>query len=68
MDNLNLENNNFGDLLTIDLVEALIRSNAPLKDLNLSHNKIGDKGAAFLSEIFATSYHLKCINISWNKI
>lgn len=37
-----MEHNNFGDQLIVNLVESLIRSNAPLKDLNLSHNHIGD--------------------------
>ena len=54
--------------MTIDLVEALLKSNAPLRDLNLSHNNIGDRGAIALGDILATHYRLKCVNISWNKI
>ena len=50
------------------MVEALIRSNAPIRDLNLSHNNISDRGAIALSEILVTHYHLRCVKISWNKI
>lgn len=63
-----MENNKFGDFLTIDLVEALIKSNAPIKDLNLSHNNIGDKGAMALADFLTTHYHLKIVKIKWNKI
>jgi hypothetical protein len=50
------------------LVEALFKSGTPLKELNLSHNNIGDKGAVALSDVLGTHYHLKILNISWNKI
>lgn len=54
--------------MTIDLVEALIRANAPLRELNLSNNKIGDKGAVALAELLGTHYHLRVVKIRWNKI
>lgn len=40
LENLSLGNNNIGDQLTIDLVDALIKSNSPLLELNLARNNI----------------------------
>jgi Ran GTPase-activating protein (RanGAP) involved in mRNA processing and transport len=49
-------------------VEALIRSNPPLKDLNLSRNHISDKGAIVFADFLGSHYHLRTVKISWNKI
>lgn len=68
LEDLSLEHNNFGDSLLCDLVDALIKSMAPLIKLNLSHNNIGDKGAIALADILSTHYHLKVVKIAWNKI
>jgi hypothetical protein len=54
--------------LLINLVESLIRSNAPLKDINLSHNLITDKGAVAFADFIGPHYHLRTVKISWNKI
>lgn len=40
----------------------------PLRDLNLSRNNIGDKGACSIAEFVGVHYHLKTLKISWNKI
>lgn len=40
----------------------------PLRDLNLSRNNIGDRGACSIAEFIAIHYHLKSLKISWNKI
>lgn len=68
LENLSLENNNIGDSLLIDLVEALIKSMSPLVKLNLSHNHISDRGAVALADILSTHYFLKIVKIAWNKI
>jgi Ran GTPase-activating protein (RanGAP) involved in mRNA processing and transport len=63
-----LANNNFGDELCSNLVDALLKANAPITILNLSHNTISDKGATHLAELVNAHYHLKVLKISWNKI
>jgi len=40
----------------------------PLRDLNLSRNNIGDRGAASIAEFIQTHYHMKTCKLSWNKI
>jgi hypothetical protein len=35
----------------VDLADAIIKANPPLKELNLGHNMIGDKGAIALADI-----------------
>lgn len=57
-----------GDSLCVDLLESLIRSIPPLRDLNLSKNLIGDRGAQSIAEFIALHYHIKTLKISWNKI
>jgi len=49
-------------------MECLIRTLPPVRDLNISRNNIGDRGACSLAEFIGTHYYLKTLKISWNKI
>lgn len=68
LEELSLEGNGVGDVFIGGLVEALIRSNSPIRDLNLSKNNITDKGGCALAELIASHYHLRSIKINRNKI
>ena len=68
LEELSLENNNIGDSFVLTLTDSLMRSQAPIRTLNLSRNNITDAGAVYLSDILSTNYHMKNFKISWNKI
>jgi Ran GTPase-activating protein (RanGAP) involved in mRNA processing and transport len=40
----------------------------PLRDINLSRNCIGDRGACSMADLLAGLYHLKIVKMSWNQI
>jgi hypothetical protein len=50
LEELSLVGNNIDDTLCVALTEVLSKYLPPIKELNLSKNQIGDKGAVSLGE------------------
>ena len=62
---LNLLENNLWNAINIGQALA---NNQTLKELDLSHNKLGDEDAADIAAGLAHNISLKTLNLSWNKI
>ena len=68
LEELSLENNDFGDEITVDLANALTETGKNLKILNMNHNRISDKGAKAISDFMNGHYTLEVLKLGWNKI
>ena len=61
--------NRVTDAQAVALAHALrVESDAPVRDLDLSYNRIGDAGAAALAEACGANAHLESLNLRGNEI
>lgn len=65
---LNLSGNKLSDKSLFNLCEALVISNPPMRDLNLSHNKMEGEASKALGEFINNASNLKILKLQWNKI
>jgi len=63
---LNISNNSANDKLICDLAEVLVRTSIPLKEIDFSKNKIGNKGGLAISELINVQYNMRIVKIGWN--
>jgi len=61
--------NRVTDAQAVALAHALrVESDAPVRDLDLSYNRIGDAGAAALAEACGANAHVESLNLRGNEI
>ena len=65
---LNLSKNKLSDQSLYNLFEALNIASPPLRNLDLSHNKMGSNACTSFSDYILGANYLKTIYLQWNKI